>query len=619
MNNAHLFVMVALLALHLSACSGSDGGNGDAAPGDIVTGETSLDLSPGDTPVETGAETTPDVPPDSCCDDVAPELPDLFDDSTEVGEVEVTDDIEPDLEPPCQEDGECDDGDYCTSDTCIDGLCLNQGKDCYDGNKCTDDSCDPATGQCQNPQLECDDGNTCTLDTCMPTTGCDHIPIEGCCPGTLISEEGFEVFPEGWTVEDEVTAEGGEATWQVSTARFHDGAASLYFGNLEQSNYDVGGRVRSYVETPLISLTSESDTELHFWLWLDVEKVVNYDTLSLFVETNGDLVPLFAKKQTTQMKKWFEVVLDLQAFAGQEVRFRLVFDSLDESDNYYEGVYIDSFRLYEKCPKEDCVTKVDCNDMLPCTLGHCIEGNCTYDIMNGCCLNSGDCADDDPCTIESCKNNICDVIEIAPPYCCYVPADCDDGNDCTDDICDESGICLHPPSTAPGCCTEDEACNDNDSCTIDKCEDNTCFFVNTCCFAQEDCDDGDDVCTDDACVGGACVYSPTGVDGCCLSPLFKDDFSEDLGWDYGPEWGRGPTSSGGTGYGSPDPANDHTSSDDNYVAGVVIGGTASTSLHGYYYLTSPVINTGGASNLRLIFWRWLNSDYTPYMQNVVEV
>ena len=52
----------------------------------------------------------------------------------------------------------------------------------------------------------------------------------------------------------------------------------------------------------------------------------------------------------------------------------------------------------------------------------------------------------------------------------------------------------------------------------------------------------------------------------------------------------------------------------------MLGGSASTGLHGYYYLESPVINTSAAAgSVYLNLWRWLTSDYTPYMQNVIEV
>jgi hypothetical protein len=103
---------------------------------------------------------------------------------------------------------------------------------------------------------------------------------------------------------------------------------------------------------------------------------------------------------------------------------------------------------------------------------------------------------------------------------------------------------------------------------------------------------------------------------------FSEDFSDNTaGWTLDTEWqiGSAATSSGEI-YGFPDPASDNTSTTDNGVAGVVIGGNAATNLHPYHYLTSPAINVANVSGpLWLGFYRWLNSDYTPYMQNVVEV
>src|SRR4249920_783494 len=59
--------------------------------------------------------------------------------------------------------------------------------------------------------------------------------------------------------------------------------------------------------------------------------------------------------------------------------------------------------------------------------------------------------------------------------------------------------------------------------------------------------------------------------------LLRDSFANNsLGWTLGPEWEIGPASeSTGHEIGYPDPATDYTSdSDDNGVAGVVIGGNA---------------------------------------------
>ncbi|MCO6437893.1 MAG: hypothetical protein J5J06_12445 [Phycisphaerae bacterium] len=64
----------------------------------------------------------------------------------------------------CDVDADCDDGDLCTDDTCVDQLCVNTAADCDDGVACTDDSCDPDTGECLNVD-NCDAGQACNETT----------------------------------------------------------------------------------------------------------------------------------------------------------------------------------------------------------------------------------------------------------------------------------------------------------------------------------------------------------------------------------------------------------------------------------------------------------------------
>ena len=45
---------------------------------------------------------------------------------------------------------------------------------------------------------------------------------------------------------------------------------------------------------------------------------------------------------------------------------------------------------------------------------------------------------------------------------------------------------------------------------------------------------------------------------------------------------------------------------------------APTSLGGFYWLTSPAMDISSAQTPHISFWRFLNSDYLPYMQNKVE-
>jgi hypothetical protein len=108
--------------------------------------------------------------------------------------------------------------------------------------------------------------------------------------------------------------------------------------------------------------------------------------------------------------------------------------------------------------------------------------------------------------------------------------------------------------------------------------------------------------------------------GLAQNYFYENFTSNSAGWTLGTEWAIGPaTASSGQVYNGPDPSSDADGVPGGGVAGVVIGGNAATVVHPAYYLTSPVINLQGIGSAYLSFARWLNSDYTPYMQNFVDV
>ncbi|MSQ84243.1 MAG: hypothetical protein EXR77_15390 [Myxococcales bacterium] len=81
----------------------------------------------------------------------------------------------------------CEDGDACTgSDKCIDGKCVGGGKlDCDDKNSCTIDSCDVVKG-CSTESVAAnkpcpDDGDPCTFDGCDGSGVCAHTTLSGIC------------------------------------------------------------------------------------------------------------------------------------------------------------------------------------------------------------------------------------------------------------------------------------------------------------------------------------------------------------------------------------------------------------------------------------------------------
>ncbi|HVK69573.1 MAG TPA: hypothetical protein VM694_34180 [Polyangium sp.] len=283
------------------------------------------------------------------------------------------------------------------------------------------------------------------------------------------------------------------------------------------------------------------------------------------------------------------------------------------------------------CSHGSCVgaSEVDCTALDgPCTHGIC-------DTAKGCVAvpanESGACGE---AKAEDCKAGRC-----TGGQCEIVPANegkpCDDGLFCTvGEIC-QAGVCgagSPKPCAAPSACwtamcdeakdtctavpgNDGTACNDGSPCTIGTTCANGACIGGLATNEGMACDDGLACTTDEACAAGACVTA-TGP-----RVYFREDFgSNEQGWLLGPEWAIGPAKASiGDAFGA-DPGVDHTTTADNGVAGVVIGGAASTVAHPFHWLESPAFDTSGASgSVVLGFYRWLNSDFAPHMDNAVEV
>jgi len=213
---------------------------------------------------------------------------------------------------------------------------------------------------------------------------------------------------------------------------------------------------------------------------------------------------------------------------------------------------------------------------------------------------------------NGCNNGVCDpgtgicYGEPIPPG-----GDCAEAaNECNTGICSDAGTCLPVPTPGVPCAAAADACN------IAFCS------ASGQCVAQPAndglaCNDGNSCTQGETCLAGACQGGQVGNYVVYFSETFAGNAA---GWTLGTEWQIGPTmESVGSHSGNHDPALDHTPTADNGVAGVVIGGFATKVIHDYYYLTSPVINTDVQGPVHLEFWRWLNSDYTPFMHNVIQV
>ena len=202
--------------------------------------------------------------------------------------------------------------------------------------------------------------------------------------------------------------------------------------------------------------------------------------------------------------------------------------------------------------------------------------------------SNGDCIGGVPknCSIftNGCNNGLCDPVDGQ----CYAEPIPEGGicleatDDCNNGICDANGNCNPVPAN------EAAACNDGNQCTMGE-----------------------------TCLAGACQGGSTAG----YESYFTETFASNAaGWTLDTEWQIGSATASNCGFANEDPGADHTPTADNGVAGVVIGGCASTALHDFYWLTSPAIDVSAAPGpVYLEFWRLLNSDYTPFMDNHIDV
>jgi hypothetical protein len=299
-------------------------------------------------------------------------------------------------------------------------------------------------------------------------------------------------------------------------------------------------------------------------------------------------------------------------------------------------------------------TPMKCPDQDPCNVGSCDEPSKSCKIVTG--NEGGPCDDGDPCTDDGvCQAGVCTT---GPDACAKLATDCSDAmcvtgtgcvttpkldlspcglsfcsnGQCMGGHCDITPVNEGMPCDDKLFCVINETCHNgfcvgepNPCPTGNQCIKGTCDEAGATCMQAtipegSACDDGNGCSANEFCSGGVC----TG--GITPTTLFSEDFADNSkGWTRGMEWDIGPAmvSTGQEDFGGfGDPGTDVTG--EGGVAGVVIGGNEyvdadpALQTHPFYYLTSPVINTNVAKSMYVTFYRWLDSDYDPFMHSTVE-
>ncbi|MBT9554647.1 MAG: SUMF1/EgtB/PvdO family nonheme iron enzyme [Myxococcales bacterium] len=149
------------------------------------------------------------------------------------------------------------------------------------------------------------------------------------------------------------------------------------------------------------------------------------------------------------------------------------------------------------CTKGTCVSNAvtKCDDEDPCTTDACVDGECTYQAVAGCCHPKSECGDDgDPCTTLLCASadGPCHFAILANG------AYCDDGDICRWGTTCTAGVC------GGGSLVD---CPDGSACQLSSCD------AKAGCRFDPLCPDEGNPCTAESCSAGVC--GRVAVSGVC--------------------------------------------------------------------------------------------------------
>ncbi len=325
---------------------------------------------------------------------------------------------------------------------------------------CQDGKCVVAKepGCCLSP-LDCDENNECTEDDCPEQGGkCTHTALPTCCSTAQVILEAFfdDGTLNGFDIIDQDENDG--VTWQLDTERAHSGEHSLYLGDPTCHTYYNGGlgddcelaeggapatRVQISLTSPPLTLPEDSLIAGSVWLFSAVEPMLPValnpngelpepDALSLRVNTFDTRTEIFttASINKTTGGVFRFLTFDLSPFSGQSVELELAFDSFDGSDNLFEGIYVDTLRIFTYCGSSVCREDGNCkDDGSPCTMDVCTgfsnvadDGLCAYPIerepCDPCVLGVADCPDKECMTVTCGEDDICDYRKEVSEQCC---------------------------------------------------------------------------------------------------------------------------------------------------------------------------------------------------------
>jgi len=155
----------------------------------------------------------------------------------------------------------------------------------------------------------------------------------------------------GFVIEDD----GSSVKWQVSSKSFISAPYSLYFGDPATETINNGKKVTGSITTPPVTLGPEGPFILKAWTYVNVEPAFSVDKVFIIVDDGVSQTEVWSKADIGGTTAWQFVPIEVNLsqfgdYSGKEIKLIFLFDSLDEKNNDYEGVYFDDVELVWPCP-----------------------------------------------------------------------------------------------------------------------------------------------------------------------------------------------------------------------------------------------------------------------------
>jgi hypothetical protein len=446
----------------------------------------------------------------------------------------------------------CDDGNPCTDDSCSpDGSeCVHRKKNCSSAmreslgrplNKCEVASCSAKSGGCRVTRVDCDDGNPCTFDACVDSTGkCSHAQIDCGCRGTDACIDcgcsrdagGCWTSPRSCDDRDPTTIDwcepkhgcrnrrvrcpGGSSALPPA-CREYDAACGSVPVDCDDSDpctvdgcISVGGN-GTCVHHPRCPWKVADDDGCYVpGSNCDPARGGVCKRPDRMTCDDGDACTVDACRRGGICEHIPVECPDsgdgctLSACSPETGECATIVRDCDDSDpdtadSCEPGVGC----VHSPVPATRAFRICEDVDGDPCTSERRRDGVCVSEPLCGpprtsatacsyvrcerigprsamCVRTAVECGDGDACTIDSCVEGI---------GCIHVAIDCDDRDPCTADFC-RSGACIHAPVS----------CGDDDYRTVDSCEAGACV--------HRTCSDGLACTVDSRGPTGACVHVP---------------------------------------------------------------------------------------------------------------